>query len=224
MGCSATRGRSCSSRVSYSAKALGSSMPEPTCGFEFHLFPTLPFSPYFKPRFRGAHIQPPRKLRAQRIQKILSFQLHQLYPVLGPMDLQRWEMVQHLAARIEVHEVFLAAGIHLQREGTSPRNHERAHIEVVRRDGGDHHGVAIGRQERAATAEGVRGTAGGGGDDETVRPVGVEKTAVQVGWRSWRHHRVCAGSPRSGHCYAFRSRGSLPARARRVPQGCIAAA
>ena len=86
-----------------------------TCGFEFHLFPTPPFSPYFKPRLRGTDIQPPGELGAECIQEILAFQLHQLYPVLCAMHVESREMVQHLAARIEVDEVLLAPGIHLER-------------------------------------------------------------------------------------------------------------
>ncbi len=79
-------------------------------------------------------------------------------------------MYRQFHGRVQVHEVGVdggqvvpAAAVHLQADDAVVRNDDRAHVEVVRRNGRNGKIAAVGRNHRAAAAQVVRrGTRGGG--------------------------------------------------------------
>ncbi len=80
-----------------------------------------------------------------------------------------------LAARVHAEAELLRRGMRDKAQGGAVGHDDGAQGEVVHPNGGDDEAAAVGREDGAATAEGVGSGACGGGDDDAVAGIGGHK-------------------------------------------------
>ena len=100
-------------------------------------------------------VHPPAKFFSKGFDETFVLQLYQIDGEIAFADGELVVGIDGLESGIEGAEETLGASFHLERQDRGVRNHNRAHIQVVRRDGSNDKIAGVGENDRSAATQRV---------------------------------------------------------------------